>query len=48
MIVLGGFLAIVFVFGFMLLASFGQFESGRSKRRDQVNIERRSAGDDED
>jgi hypothetical protein len=46
-ILLGGFLVIVFIFGFLMLAFFGEFEAGRLKRKDKVDMRTRT-GDDDD
>ena len=42
MIALGGFLMIVFVVGFLMLAFFGEFEARRAKRREKEDVPKRS------
>jgi hypothetical protein len=47
MIVLGGFLMIVFVIGFLMLAFFGEFEAGRLKRNEKDDTAERDRPNDQ-
>jgi len=46
MILLGGFLMIVFVIGFLILVIFGEFEAGRLEREKKKDARKRIGGDD--
>jgi hypothetical protein len=47
MIVLGGFLMIVFVIGFLFLVFFGEFEAGRLQRKKMKEETRKRTGGDD-